>query len=109
MTGKFGFDEPLNFEGLPVAAEKKGSIEPDDSFQKDARSLGFTDRSVVKKSKPKPLQNRKPGRKPPVEPKSSILISGPISVISSFKDYCDANGNVPYWEAIKILLENDSG
>ena len=45
---------------------------------------------------------RKPGRRKG-EPKSQLLISGPVRVLDALRDHCDAEG-VTYWEAIERWL-----
>lgn len=105
--GKFGFDdEPLKFDKLPAPRDRKQTPAPDSPFETEALSLGFTDRTAPKLKKLETIGNRKPGRKPPTEPKSKILISGPESIIHGFKQYCEKNGNIPYWEALKIFLDD---
>lgn len=105
--GKFGFDnndEPsVDISGL----RKKNTDRPRKKVMEDVKSdlnaLGYVDRSPkasVKKTK------RKPGRKPPSEPKRQIMISGPEGVIEGFKEYCEQNGNIPYWRGIQILMED---
>ena len=105
---KFGFDAPLNLEDFSGLPEKKTTVKPKNipsgTFAEEAEKLGFSDRSPATKKSPQP-KNRKPGRKPPPEPKAKVLISGPESIMNEFKQYCENNGNIPYWEGLERLMK----
>lgn len=115
MSGKYGFEgseddgvgQGLNLEGLSGGKKKKKIPE---RVKKDVlakgEDIGFIDRS------PKALANvgtikRKPGRKPPKEKKIQVLISGPESVMNSFKQYCEENDNASYWEGLANLMNEN--
>jgi hypothetical protein len=104
---KFGFEDPLDFSDLPKNPSKSKLKADDSLFQQEATSLGYTDRTPEKSSITKKPLKRKPGRKPPVEPKKNVLISGPESIISEFQNFCEANGNLPYWEGLKLLMNQE--
>ena len=109
--GKFGFgsdDEPtVDVSGLGKGTkERSHGPKITKQITEESVKLGYEDRRP-RTPQEKGLSKRKPGRKPPGEPKVQLMISGPESVIVAFRNYCDANGNVPYWEGLKQLLTKE--
>ncbi len=107
MTGKYGFeDNELNIDGLIAPTDRRVPDGIKKKFIKSAENLGYKDRNP-KENPNKKTTHRKAGRKPPKEPKIQILISGPESIINSFKEYCENNDNLPYWKAIERFLNSE--
>lgn len=108
MAG-FGFDDDAtNSPKVDLAGLKPGKSTRPASASKakvaeDSTRLGFPDRRAVKPEASSSFK-RKPGRKPPSEPKMPVMISGPESVMLAFKRYCEENGNLAYWEGLKLLM-----
>lgn len=104
--GKFGFkndDEPsVDISGLRKTKTERQRKKISEDVKSDLNRLGYVDRSPKASVK---ISKRKPGRKPPTEPKRQLMISGPESVIEAFKEYCENNGNIPYWEGLKELMK----
>ncbi len=111
MAGKFGFEDQdvslVDVSGLEKSVSRdtqSSGISAD--IKEDSENLGFTDRSPKKASGTNSITKRKPGRKPPSEPRIPVMVSGPESVIQRFKQYCEQNGNLPYWEGLKRLMDS---
>ncbi len=109
---RFGFEQDdedprVDLSGLPPAKKKRPSSVSKEKVIKDSEKLGFEDRrpqSSLIGSAPEPFR-RKPGRKPPSEPKKQVMISGPESVMVAFQKFCEDQGNLAYWEGLKQLME----
>ena len=106
---KFGFEDEdevvpkVDLSGLRPAKRPKAEKPTMAAVSAGSEKLGFSDRTPQKQQS---QLKRRPGRKPPKEPKIPVLISGPESVINAFKQYCIENGELPYWEGLKRLLDN---
>ena len=107
---KFGFKsagqetQKLDFEGPEKKKKASSRSEVDSLLISESAELGYHDRTPKSGNKDMLTKKRKPGRKPPAEPKQQLLISGPVSLINRFKIFCDDNGNLPYWEGLEKLM-----
>ena len=110
--GKFGFgndDEEIHnsrsglvIEGLDKKKKARLKTSDKEAILSEGEALGFKRREP--KDQRKKLK-RKPGRKAPTEPRGQILIGGPQTTIEEFKQWCEDNGDIPYWEGLRDLID----
>lgn len=98
---KFGFDNDIDLGSLPTGKVRERRADLDKQMIEETERLGFKDRSGLKMKR-----NRKPGRKKTITDRAQVLITGPADVVDEFKEFCIKNGDVPYWEGLRILLKS---